>query len=81
VFTLQTLPASEYGQLANTSGLSLHAGKLANADEPSKLEHVCSYISSLAISEPRLSITKHVKVRYELKRRAEMVRPTFFRSP
>jgi len=29
VFTLQTLPASndgEYGQLANTSGFSLHAG-------------------------------------------------------
>jgi hypothetical protein len=37
VFTLQTLPASsddEYGQLANTSGLSLHAGVFANADEP-----------------------------------------------
>ncbi|MGB3726866.1 MAG: IS91 family transposase, partial [Glaciecola sp.] len=32
VFTLQTLPAStegEYGQLANTSGFSLHAGVFA----------------------------------------------------
>jgi len=37
VFTFQTLPASnegEYGQVANTSGLSLHAGVFANADEP-----------------------------------------------
>ena len=41
VFTLQTLPAStegEYGQLANTSGFSLHAGVFANADEPEKLD-------------------------------------------
>ncbi len=27
----------EYGQLANTSGFSLHAGVFANADEPDKL--------------------------------------------
>ena len=40
VFTLQTLPASnegEYGQVANTSGFSLHAGVFANADEPDKI--------------------------------------------
>jgi hypothetical protein len=40
VFTLQTLPAStdgEYGQLASTSGFSLHAGVFANADEPDKI--------------------------------------------
>jgi hypothetical protein len=44
VFTLQTLPASnkgEYGQLANISGFSLHAGVFANADEPDKLERLC----------------------------------------
>lgn len=44
VFTLQTLPASsdgESGQLANTSGFSLHAGVFANADEPNKLERLC----------------------------------------
>jgi len=70
VFTLQTLPAStegEYGQLANTSGFSLHAGVFANADEPEKLERLCRYISRPAISEQRLSMTQHGKVRYELK--------------
>jgi len=48
VFTLQTLPASiegEYGQLANTSCFSPHAGVFANADEPDKLEKLCRYIS------------------------------------
>lgn len=58
VFTLQTLPASnkgEYGQLANTSGFSLHAGVFANAHEPEKLERLCRYISRPAISERRLS--------------------------
>jgi hypothetical protein len=70
VFTLQTLPAStegEYGQLANTSGFSLHAGVFANADEPEKLERLCRYISRPAISEQRLSMTQHGKVRYQLK--------------
>jgi len=70
VFTLQTLPAStegEYGQLANTSGFSLHAGVSANVDEHEKLERLCRYISRPAISEQRLSITKQGQVRYELK--------------
>jgi hypothetical protein len=70
VFTLQTLPASnegEYGQLSNTSGFSLHAGLFANADEPEKLETLYHYISRPAISEQRLSMTDHGKVRYELK--------------
>jgi ribosomal protein S27E len=70
VFTLQTLPASiegEYGQLANTSGFSLHAGVFADAEEPDKLERLCPYISRPAISEQRLIMTDHGKVRYELK--------------
>ena len=70
MFTLQTLPTNnegEYGQLANTSGFSLHAGVSANADEPEKLERLCRYISRPAISEQRLSMTQHGKVRYELK--------------
>jgi hypothetical protein len=70
VFTLQTLPASnegEYGQLANTSGFSLHAGVFADAYEPEKLERLCRYISRPAISEQHLSMTDHGKVRYELK--------------
>jgi len=53
--------------LANTSGFSLHAGVFANADEPDKLERLCRYISRPAISEQRLSMTDHGKVRYELK--------------
>jgi hypothetical protein len=69
------LPAStegEYGQLANTSGFSLNAATscreiFANADEPEKLERLCRYISRPAISEQRVSMTQHVKVRYELK--------------
>jgi hypothetical protein len=70
VFTLQTLPASnegEYGQVANTSGFSLHTGVFANADEPDKLERLCRYISRPAISEQRLNMTQNTKVRYELK--------------
>jgi len=70
VFTLQTLPASadgEYGQLANTSGFSVHAGVFASADEPEKLERLCRYISRPAISEQRLSVSKQGQVRYELK--------------
>jgi hypothetical protein len=69
VFTLQTLPSNnegEYGQLANTSGFSLHAGVFANADEPDKLERLCRYIIRPAISEQRLNMTVHGKVRYEL---------------
>jgi hypothetical protein len=64
------LPAStegEYGQLANTSGFSIHAGVFANADVPEKLERLCRYISRPAISRQRLSMTQHGKVRYELK--------------
>lgn len=70
VFTLQAIPASsdgEYGQLANTSGFSLHAGVFAKADEPDKLERFCRYISRPAISEQRLSMTKQGQVRYKLK--------------
>lgn len=70
MFTLQTLPAGkdgEYGQLANTSGFSLHAGVFANADEPEKLEQLCRSMSCHAFSEQRLSMTQHEQVRYELK--------------
>jgi ribosomal protein S27E len=70
IFTLQTLPArdnNEYGQLANVSGFSLHAGVFANTHEADKLERLCRYISRPAISEQRLSMTKNGQVRYELK--------------
>ncbi|WP_435805806.1 hypothetical protein [Shewanella psychromarinicola] len=49
MFTLQTLPVTsegEYGQLANTSGFSLHAATSfreisAKANKPDKLERLC----------------------------------------
>ncbi len=61
VFTLQTLPAVEeddrYVQVAKEAGFSLHAGVAAQAWERDKLEMLCRYISRLAVSEKRLSLT------------------------
>ena len=49
VFTLQTLPACEPDEFADTagkiSGFSLHAGVAARADERMKLERLCRYIA------------------------------------
>ena len=49
VFTLQTLPACEPDDYADTagkaSGFSLHAGVAARSDERKKLERLCRYIS------------------------------------
>jgi hypothetical protein len=39
----------------------------SDADESDKLERLCRYISHPVISEQRLSIADHRKVRYELK--------------
>ncbi len=51
VFTLQTLPACEPDDCADTagkvSGFSLHAGVATRADERKKLERLCRYISRL----------------------------------
>ena len=70
VFTLQTLPTKDennYGQLAQISGFSLHAGVFADSHQTEKLERLCRYISRPAISEHRLSLTDSGKVRYKLK--------------
>lgn len=72
VFTLQTLPACDpEDQFGDTSGkvagFSLHAGVAAKAHERQKLERLCRYISRLAVSEKRLSLTEQGKVRYQLK--------------
>jgi hypothetical protein len=71
VFTLQTLPACEPDEFADTagkiSGFSLHAGVAARADERKKLERLCRYISRPAVSEKRLSLTPVGNVRYQLK--------------
>jgi len=71
VFTLQTLPACEPDDYADTagkvSGFSLHAGVSARADERKKLERLCRYISRPAVSERRLSLTPGGNVHYQLK--------------
>ena len=70
VFTLQTLPGVEEpcsGRAGQAAGFSLHAGVAAQAQQREKLERLCRYITSPAISEKRLSLTHQGKVRYELK--------------
>jgi len=72
VFTLQTLPAcdldEQFGNTAgNVGGFSLHAGVATKAHQRKKLERLCRYIARPAVSEKRLSLTAHGKVRYELK--------------
>ena len=70
VFTLQTLPACDPDDpdtVGKTAGFSLHAGVAAKARERDKLERLCRYITRPAVSEKRLSLTAHGKVRYELK--------------
>ena len=70
VFTLQTLPACDEpfdDEVGKVAGFSLHAGVAARADERKKLERLCRYISRPAVSEKRLSLTKHGDVRYQLK--------------
>jgi len=71
VFTLQTLPDCESDiPLASTlgvvAGFSLHAGVATKANERSKLERLCRYITRPAVSTKRLSMTRNGRVRYEL---------------
>ena len=71
VFTLQTLPACEPDDYADTaskaSGFSLHAGVAARSDECKKPERLCRYIIRPAVSERRLSLTSSGNIRYQLK--------------
>ena len=71
VFTLQTLPACEPDEFADTpgrvSGFSLHVGVAARSDERKKLERLCRYISRPAVAEKRLSLTPGGNVLYQLK--------------
>jgi len=69
---LQTLPASDLDEqfdnaAGNVAGFSLHAGVATKAHQRKKLERLCRYIARPAVSEKRLSLTAHGKVRYELK--------------
>lgn len=72
VFTLQTLPdcrpdspfAHTVGKVV---GFSLRASVATRAHERDQLERLCRYIARPAVSTKRLSLTRHGKVRYELK--------------
>ena len=50
-----------------TDEVSVHAGVATQAHERDKLERLCRYITRPAVSTKRLSLTRHGKVRYELK--------------
>ena len=72
VFTLQTLPdvGSDNpfsNSVSETAGFSLHAGVATKANERTKLERLCRYITRPAVSTTRLSLTRNGQVRYELK--------------
>ena len=71
VFTLQTIPSWEddfdNNQAGKVAGFSLHAGVATKTRERRKLERLCRYIARPAVSEKRLALTSHGKVRYELK--------------
>ena len=72
VFTLQTLPDCRADNprahmVGKVAGFSLHAGVATRAHEREKLERLCRYIARPAVSTKRLSLSRHGKVRYELK--------------
>ncbi len=72
MFTLQTLPDCRpdnpfVDTVGKVAGFSLHAGVATRAHERDKLERLCRYIARPAVSTKRLSLTRHGKVRYELK--------------
>ena len=71
VMTLQTIPDCGDNpfttRVGNVAGFSLHAGVSTKANERSKLERLCRYIARPGVSEKRLAVTSHGKVRYELK--------------
>ncbi len=72
VFTPQTLPDCRPDNplgdtVGKVAGFSLHAGVATRAHERDKLERLCRYIARPAVSTKRLSLTRHGKLRYELK--------------
>ncbi|MCP4047534.1 MAG: hypothetical protein GY732_16280 [Gammaproteobacteria bacterium] len=72
MFTLQTLPDCQSNNpFSSTVGeaawVSLHAGVATKANERTKLEHLCRYVTRPAVSVKRLSMTRNGRVCYELK--------------
>jgi len=57
----------QFLQKDDGAGFSLHAGVATKANERSKLERLCRYITRPAVSVQRLSMTRNGQVRYELK--------------
>ncbi len=55
------------GSVGEAAEFPLHAGLATKANEHSKLERLCRYITRPAISTKRLSLTHNGQVRYELK--------------
>jgi hypothetical protein len=48
------------------AGFSLHAGVATKANERTKLERLCRYITRPAVSTKRLTLTRNGQLRYEL---------------
>jgi len=70
---LKTVPPdgdhnSSGGLVAKNSGFSLHAGVATHANDRTKLERVCRYITRPAVSEDRLSINNEGNVIYKFKK-------------
>ena len=66
----QTVPASPEGprgEVAESSGFSLHAGIAAQASQRDKLEHLARYVSRPPVATERIALTEHGQVRYTLK--------------
>lgn len=64
---LPLAPAHESAQVAKQAGFSLHVGVMADSHLKELRERLCRYVSRSAVSEKRLALTSHGKVRYELK--------------
>ena len=71
MFTLQTLPACDPDEFADTggkvSGFFLHAGLAARTDKRKNLGRLCRYISHPAVSEKPFSLTSGGNLRHQLK--------------
>ena len=69
--TLQTLPDCQSdnpfsSSVGEAAGFSLHAGVATKANERTKLERLCRYITRPAVSTKRLTLTRNGQLRYEL---------------
>ena len=71
-FCLYSLPPvggleESSARVAKVAGFSLHAVVAAARHERRQLERLCRHVTRPAIAKPRLSLTPHGNVRYQLK--------------